>query len=164
MTSLRFILLAGILATTSLLAAMPFALALSSRSVASYTEGLDALNEGRWPDAVSTFSRALDQSSDDPDIVLARGVANTLAEDFPRALKDLERAKRLGLRGREPELWIYVTEAMSGIIAHKDHALGGAPRGNAPVVISIPGHVAQGRDDYSSDYGSFIVHRLGMEY
>ena len=55
----------------------------------------------------------MDQSSDDPDIVLARGVANTLAEDFPRALKDLERAKRLGLRGREPELWIYVTEAMS---------------------------------------------------
>ena len=143
---------------------MPSAFALSSQSVGPYAEGLDALNGGRWHDAVSAFSRALDQSGDDPDIVLARGVANTLAEDFPRALKDLERAKRLGLRGREPELWIYVTEAMSGIIANKDHALGGAPRDNTPVVVSIPGHVAQGQEDYTTDYGSFIVYRLGMEY
>ena len=164
MTSLRFFYLISILATTSLFGTVPSALALSSQAVGPYAEGLDALNGGRWHDAVSAFSRALDQSGDDPDIVLARGVANTLAEDFPRALKDLERAKRLGLRGREPELWIYVTEAMSGIIVNKDHALGGAPRDNTPVVVSIPGHVAQGQEDYTTDYGSFIVYRLGMEY
>jgi Flp pilus assembly protein TadD len=61
--------------------------ALSQQTLAPYAEGLDAMNEGRWPDAVSAFSRALEVSGDDPDIVLARGVARTLAEDFPRALK-----------------------------------------------------------------------------
>ncbi|MCW5798407.1 MAG: tetratricopeptide repeat protein [Nitrospira sp.] len=141
--------------------------ALPSKSLPPYLEGLDALNEGRWPDAVSAFSRALDQAGDDPDIVLARGVAQTLAEDFPRAQKDLNRAQRLGLKGREAQLWLYATEAMSGLIVVPDHALGGGPRGvpsGRPAVVSIPGHVAQGHDDYTSDYGSFIVYRLAMEY
>jgi tetratricopeptide (TPR) repeat protein len=141
--------------------------ALSQQTLAPYAEGLDAMNEGRWPDAVSAFSRALEVSGDDPDIVLARGVARTLAEDFPRALKDLERAQRLGLKGREPQLWIYATEAMSGIIVVPDHALGGGPRSlhsQEAAVVSIPGHVAQGGSDYSSEYGSFIVYQLAMEY
>ncbi len=140
---------------------------LSSKALTPYVEGLDALNESRWPDAVSAFSRALDLSGDDPDIVLARGVAHTLAEDFPRAQKDLVRAQRLGLKGREAQLWIWVTEAMSGIILVQDHVLGGGPRSlNAgrPAVVSIPGHVAQGGQDYSSDYGSFMVYQLAMEY
>lgn len=143
------------------------AAAFSSKSLPPYIEGLDALNEGRWPEAVAAFSRALDQSGDDPDIVLARGVAQTLAEDFPRAQKDLSRAQRLGLAGREAQLWIYATEAMSGIILVSDHALGGGPRGvpsGRPAVVSIPGHVAQGQGDYTSEYGSFIVYRLAMEY
>ena len=140
---------------------------MSSQSVGPYAEGLDALNAGRWPDAVSAFSRALEQSGDDPDIVLARGVANTLAEDFPRALKDLDRAKRLGLEGGRPSSGLWASEAMSGIIVVPDHALGGGPRdfnSGHRSVVSIPGHMAQGQDDYTTDYGSFIVYRLGMEY
>lgn len=161
---IRLILL---LAVYCLLGAPIFAAAVPSKSLTPYIEGLDALNEGRWSNAVSAFSRALDQSGDDPDIVLARGVAQTLAEDFPRAQKDLSRAERLGLKGREAQLWLYATEAMSGIIVVPDHALGGGPRGipsGRPAVVSIPGHVAQGHDDYTSDYGSFIVYRLAMEY
>lgn len=139
--------------------------AVPPQALAPYAEGLDALNEGRWPAAVSAFSRALESDGDNPEIVLARGVANTLAEDFPKALKDLERAARLGFRGREPELWTYVAEAMSGIIVNKDHQLGGGPRRDeSTAVVSIPGHIAQGHDDYTSEYGSFIVYRLGMEY
>jgi len=130
----------------------------------AYADGLDAMSEGRWSDAVSAFTRALESSGDDPTIVLARGAAETLAEDFPRALKDLERAKRLGLRGREAELWTYVAEAMSGIVG-PEHALGGY-RGSAgrPPVVSIPGHIAQGRDDYSTAYGSFLAYQLAQEY
>lgn len=138
-----------------------------SNAAAPYVEGLDALNEGRWSDASAAFTKALDTAADHPDIVLARGIANTLAEDFPKALKDLERAKRLGYRGREPDLWIYVAEAMSGVILVPDHALGGGPRGlrsDSPVIVSIPGHVAQGKDDYTTEYASFIVYRLGMAY
>jgi tetratricopeptide (TPR) repeat protein len=138
--------------------------AIPPNAASPYVGGLDALNEGRWPEAVAAFTTALDAAGDDPDVVLARGVANLLAEDFPRAFKDLDRAKRLGYRGREPELWTYVAEAMSGIIVNKDHALGGLSRGDQPAVVSIPGHIAQGRDDYSTEYASFIVYRLGMEY
>jgi tetratricopeptide (TPR) repeat protein len=141
--------------------------AIPSNAAAPYVEGLDALNEGRWPDAVAAFTRALDAAGDDPDIVLARGVANTLAEDFPRAQNDLERAQRLGHQGRETQLWIWATEAMSGNIVVPDHALGGGPRSlrsERPAVVSIPGHVAQGGNDYSSEYGSFIVYKLAMGY
>lgn len=140
--------------------------AVPSHAAAAYVEGLDALNEGRWPEAATAFTRALDKAGDNPDIVLARGVASILAEDFSRALKDLERATRLGYCGREPELWTYVTEAMSGLVAVPDHVLGAGPRGvpPGPVVVSIPGHIAQGHDDYTTDYGSFLVYRLGMEY
>ena len=166
MASYRRAPLAGFLATACLLWPA-LSLALSPKAAPPYMEGLDALNEGRWPDAASAFSHALDQSGDDPDIVLARGVAKTLAEDFPRAQKDLERAQRLGSRGREAQLWVWATEAMSGIILVPDHALGGGPRGlqsDRPAVVSIPGHVAQGGNDYSSEYGSFIVYQLAMEY
>src|SRR5437660_499304 len=88
-----------------------------------------------------------------------RCAASTLAEDFPRALKDLERARRLGLRGREAELWTYVAEAMSGSVS-PEHALGGyRPNSGRPGIVSIPGHIAQGRDDYSTEYGAFLVYQ-----
>jgi len=167
MTSFRSALLIVLVALSGLLSSVPSPAAIPTKAASLYMEGLDALNDGRWPDAAAAFSRALDQSGDDPDIVLARGVAKTLAEDFPRAQKDLERAQRLGSRGREAQLWIWATEAMSGNILVPDHALGGGPRGipsGRPAVVSIPGHVAQGGNDYSSEYGSFIVYELAMEY
>ncbi|MCS6294136.1 MAG: hypothetical protein H8J66_13785 [Nitrospira sp.] len=167
MASFRLALLIALIAIPSLLSPVAAIATIPSKAAPPYMEGLDALNEGRWPDAVSAFSRALDQSDDDPDIVLARGVAKTLAEDFLRAQKDLERAQRLGSRGREAQLWVWATEAMSGNILVPDHALGGGPRGlpsDRPAVVSIPGHVAQGGNDYSSEYGSFIVYKLAMEY
>ena len=130
-----------------------------------YLDGLDALNEGRWPEAARAFTRAVEGKPDDATFLLARGVAQVLAEQFDPALKDLERAQRLGLRGREAQLWTYAAEAMSGIVIHSDHALGGGRnRGNQPVVVSIPAHVAQGGNDYPTDYGSFIVYRVGMDY
>lgn len=167
MVSISIAPIVAVIATIGLLFPYSSLAAIPSNAAAPYVEGLDALNEGRWPDAVAAFNRALDAAGDDPDIVLARGVANTLAEDFPRAQKDLERAQRLGHQGREAQLWIWATEAMSGIILVPDHALGGGPRGlrsERPAVVSIPGHVAQGGNDYSSDYGSFIVYKLAMDY
>src|SRR5574340_40431 len=166
MASVRSITSALVLIAACVPNPLPADAAISTQALTPYAEGLDALNEGRWPAAVAAFSRALEGDGDYPEIVLARGVAGTLAEDFSRALKDLDRAKRLGYRGREPELWTYVAEAMSGIIVVPYHGFSGA-RGQGterPAVVSIPGHVAQGGDDYSTEYGSFIVYQLGMAY
>lgn len=137
-----------------------------SPALTAYLEGLDALHDGRPADAVGAFTRALDTRGDDPSFVLARGVAETLARQFPQALADLERAGKLGLRGREAELWTYVAEAMSGEVG-PDHALGGAPRslgGGAPPLVSIPGHMAQGRDDYPTDYATYLIYDLASPY
>ena len=165
MASFRLLPVLALVAITCLLSSALSVAAVPSSAAAPYVEGLDALNEGHWPEAATAFTRALDKAGDNPDLVLAHGVASVLAEDFSRALKDLERATRLGYRGREPELWTYVTEAMSGLVAVPDHVLGGA-RGvpSGPVVVSIPGHIVQGHDDYTTEYGSFLVYRLGMEY
>lgn len=73
---------------------------LSSPALSLYTQGIDPLHEGRWPDAVVAFSCAFDMSGDAPDIGFARGDANTLAEDFPRAKKDIKRASQLSLDSR----------------------------------------------------------------
>lgn len=67
---IRFILF---LAVFCLLGAPISAAAVPSKSLTPYIEGLDALNEGRWSDAVSAFSRALDESGDDPDIHSIQG-------------------------------------------------------------------------------------------
>ncbi|WHZ24723.1 MAG: hypothetical protein OJF47_003835 [Nitrospira sp.] len=145
---------------------LPAHAAIPSNALTPYVDGLDALNDGRWPDAVAALTKALDAAGDNPDIVLARGVANTLAEDFPKALKDLQRAEKLGYRGHEPQLWIHVTEAMSGLVAVPDHVLGAGPRGipSGPVVVLLPGHLAQGHDDYTTEYGSFMLYKLGQDY
>ncbi|HWB29740.1 MAG TPA: tetratricopeptide repeat protein, partial [Vicinamibacterales bacterium] len=134
----------------------------------AYLDGLDALTQGHWPEAATAFSRALDASGDDPTFVLARGVAETLAEQFQPALSDLARAKRLGLRGREAELWTYAAEAMSGIVS-PEHALGGGPRslqgqGGPPPLVSSPGHIAQGGQDYSTEYGTIVAYELANAY
>ncbi len=135
-------------------------------ALVAYLEGLDALKAGRAADAASAFSRALESQGDDPTFVLARGVAETLAQSFPQALTDLERAGKLGLRGREAELWTYVAEAMSGQVG-PDHTLGGGPRSlrdERPGLVSIPGHMAQGREDYPTDYATYVIYDLAMPY
>ncbi len=112
---------------------------------APYLDGLYALNEGRWPDAARSFAQALEAQGDDPTFMLALGVAQVLAEQFPAGHKDLDRAQRPGLGGREAQLWISAAEAMSGSLIDPNHSLGG-PGGqkDRPVVVSIPGHVAEG--------------------
>ncbi|MFN7952357.1 MAG: tetratricopeptide repeat protein [bacterium] len=140
--------------------------ASTSPALAAYLEGLDALRAGRAADAANAFSRALETRGDDASFVLARAVARTLALQFGEALADLERATKLGVRGREPELWTYVAEAMSGQVG-PDHALGGGPRSlrsDRPGLVSIPGHLAQGRDDYPTDYASFVIYDLAMRF
>lgn len=138
----------------------------ASPPLLAYLDGLDALNQGAWADAVGHFSRALQSNGDDPTFVLARGVAEALAEQFQPAMNDLARAKQLAPRMREAELWTYAAEGMSGLIT-PDHVLGGAPRSmgrDVRPLVSIPGNIAQGGNDYTSAYGTVIAYELGSAY
>ncbi len=131
-----------------------------------FVNGLDALESARFSEALSAFSDALKKNSSDPQFVLARGVTATLAEQFQLAAKDFKRLKRLAGMLREPVLWTYVMEAMSGIIIDKYHAPGGHmnhPPGDVPPV-GLPGHIVQGNKEYSTEFASFIVYNLATPY
>jgi hypothetical protein len=49
----------------------------------AYVEGLDAMGAAKWKDAAAAFDRAVQGDSENPAYYTARGVAKTLAEDFP---------------------------------------------------------------------------------
>ncbi|BBO17307.1 conserved hypothetical protein [Candidatus Brocadia pituitae] len=142
----------------------------------AYLEGLDALTQGQFPEAVAAFSRALEASGDDPAFVLARGVAETLAEQFQPAIKDFKRYQRLGGKGREAELWTYVAEAMSGIatpehsfpvprsLQGREGASADSQQGQEYSFVSMPGHMIQGRDDYPTAYASYVYYEMAGSY
>ncbi len=147
-----------------------------SPGLVSYLEGLDALTQGRFQEAVTAFSQALEVSGDDPGFVLARGVAETLAEQFQPAIKDFQRYQKLGGKGREAELWTYVAETMSGTATPghgipvprsfqgRERDTGDSQRGGEFSSVSIPGHMIQGRDDYPTAYASFIYYEMAVPY
>lgn len=139
----------------------------------AYLEGLDDLSQGQFPEAVAALSRALEASGDDPDYVLSRGIAETLAEQFQPAMKDFKRYQKLGGKGREAELWTYIAEAMSGTVI-PEHSTQG-PRSSQgreeefegyqeEQGFGIPGHMIQGRDDYPTAYASFVYYEMANSY
>jgi tetratricopeptide (TPR) repeat protein len=134
----------------------------------AYAEGLDNLRAGDYQQAVSRFTQAT-QNSDDAEFVLARGVALVLSDQYKQALPDLQRAQRLGLRSREPELWTYAAEAM-GFFATPDHAIGGplrfrdGPQTVDGEAVSVPGNMVQGRTDYPTAYASTIIYEMAVPY
>lgn len=64
-------------------------------AVMAFAEGLDLLQSGRFAAAVAPLSRAVDEEEENADYLLARGVAQLLAEKVAPGRKDLERAFRL---------------------------------------------------------------------
>ena len=74
-----------------------------------------------------------------------RGVAHTLAEKFPQAIKDLERSLKLRPNDRETKIWLAVAYRMSG-----DPAKGAS-------------YFAIGKE-VPADYSSFLYNDMAMEY
>lgn len=81
--------------------------------VEQYLEGIDALQSGDYPAAVKSFSAALELDEENPDYYTARGVARTLAEQFPKAIKDFDRSLRLRDGDYETKLWLSAAYFMS---------------------------------------------------
>jgi tetratricopeptide (TPR) repeat protein len=83
---------------------------------------------GQYRDAVADLSQALEAGPDNEDYVRARGVAESLAEAFTPARKDLERAMKLNPRDQEARLWPGAAYEMSGdpMRASENYPPGGA--------------------------------------
>src|SRR5580704_2366642 len=94
----------------------------------AYLAGLDALRQGQYADAATALTRAIG-TQQDPAFFLARGVALCLGGKPQDAVADLQRAEQARELGREPELWIYITETIYGF-STPDHRFGG-PRAPA---------------------------------
>ena len=83
-------------------------------SSAAYLAGLESLAAGNVRQAAADFTRALAAKEGNADYLRARGVALTLAENFPAAIADLQRALRLQADDRDTRLWLAAACLMSG--------------------------------------------------
>jgi Tfp pilus assembly protein PilF len=128
-----------------------------SPALDAYLAGLDALRQGQYTEASASLGRAIGLQQD-PAFFLARGVALCLGGKGQDAVADLQRARQARELGREPELWIYVTETLYSF-STPDHRFGG-PRAPATAAVSMPGNMMQGGNDYSSDYASFVYQEM----
>jgi tetratricopeptide (TPR) repeat protein len=68
---------------------------LAAEATLHYIAGIEALEAADFQHAIASLTQAIDLDEDNADYYRARGVAHTLAEDFPAALADLHRADRL---------------------------------------------------------------------
>jgi Flp pilus assembly protein TadD len=130
-----------------------------------YWQGLVSMRKERWAEAAEAFSRATQRMPADGRPLLARGVVRAITGDFNPAREDLTRAR---LKSREPKLWEYAVEAMSGTSAAGrgipiPHSLrkSGQP---TSVFGGVPGHMIQGRDDYTTAFASAVIYEFAMPY
>ena len=153
----------ALLAGLALLAWPAGALAQGEPSPAlrAYVQGLDAIRQGRYPEAVTALGQAM-QAAPDPAFILARGVAQCLGEQPGAAIADLELAKRSGLKGREADLWTYTAQMMSN--GQQRSSLDNQGPGGRGWFGGAPGHIIQGRDDYPTDYASFVYYEMATPY
>ncbi len=86
----------------------------ASSELNDYLLGLDALERGRWEEAILGFTKALQNEPESADYFTARGVANALAERLEDAQRDLERANRLMPNHKPIKLWLATVVAMQG--------------------------------------------------
>ncbi|GEM_PF-1634589 len=87
---------------------------LADGGLASYVEGIDAVERGQYADGVAALSAAIQAEPENADFYTARGVAFALSERVPEARKDLERSLRLRPQHDESRMWMASVVAMAG--------------------------------------------------
>jgi len=110
-----------------------------------YVDGIDAPEAGDFKRAVASLTRAIEADGDNADHHRARGVANTLAEDFRAAISDLQRALKLRPGDREARLWLAAAYRMN------NEAQTGAQ------------FFTHGRE-VPAEYASLVYNEMAMEY
>ena len=118
----------------------PIAAQAQARDLAAaYLDGMEALEAADFKHAVDLLTRAIAADDGNADYHRARGVANTLAENFPEAIADLQRALRLRGDDREAKLWLAAAYRMSGDPATgaQYFSVSGVPPNYANMVYNI---------------------------
>jgi Tfp pilus assembly protein PilF len=132
-----------------------------SPALRGYVQGLDTIRQGRYAEAVTALTQAM-QAAPDPAFTLARGVAQCLGEQPGPAIADFELAKRSGLKGREADLWTYTAQMMSN--GQQRSSLDNKGPGGRGWFGGAPGYIIQGHDDYPTDYASFVYYEMATPY
>jgi len=111
--------------------------AANEQAAGAYLDGLDALAAGKYAEAVKAFGKAIAADEENAACYQARGVARALAENFPGALADFQRAQRLGDAGSwETKAWTSVANKMNGNI-EAGFSPGMAPRAEVEYAITL---------------------------
>lgn len=82
--------------------------------VNAYLLGLDALETGSWKEALQQFSAAIQRELENPDYLVARGVAYAFSQQLKEAEEDLKRANRLRAGHKPTKLWLATVVGMQG--------------------------------------------------
>ncbi|MGA2498440.1 MAG: hypothetical protein ABSH20_11900 [Tepidisphaeraceae bacterium] len=82
--------------------------------VRDYIQGIESLADADYKGAAASLNKAVQADDGNADYLLARGVANTLAESFPAAIADLQRVLRLRGHDSEASIWLAAAYCMSG--------------------------------------------------
>ena len=122
----------------------------SGAGALDYVDGLEALDAGDYRRAIESFTRAVAADGDSADYHLARGVARTLAEEFPAAVADLERAQRLRPNSRETSLWLKSAHQMANDEVFRNPRTAGS--------CFVHGF------DVPAPYAEVVCSRMAMEY
>jgi tetratricopeptide (TPR) repeat protein len=142
----------GVATTTLMLLVAGLCLADDGKGMsASYLAGLDALSAGRWPDALGAFTKAVDADEENADYRTARGVALALSQQFPAAIKELQRSLRLRADDWETKLWLSAAYKMGGDPA----------KGAQYLVYGPPSH---GRPEKADLDYSILVSAMSQHY
>jgi tetratricopeptide (TPR) repeat protein len=81
---------------------------------ADYLDGLKALEQAKFPDAIAAMGKAVDADDENPDYRIGRAVALILSEKMADAQPDLQRALKLRPHDPSARLWLATAVAMQG--------------------------------------------------
>ena len=127
--------------------------AANEQAASACLDGLEALSAARYAEAEKAFAQAIALDEENPAYYQGRGVVRTLAENFPAALSDFQRAGRLATaKDWETNAWFAIANKMNG---HPEVAFGpgSAPRADQPYAIAL---TEMGQNYWQSRYqGSY---------
>lgn len=145
------------IAATICLGVAPLFSQFAGKIPANYTGALEDLQQGRWTEAQGKLAA----QPDDFHQLVAYGVALTLGERFPEAVRVLERCTKLQPGSAEADLWLFAAELMGGIVTER-HAFSIRPAGQ-PLQLEGQPKINNQRE-YPPEYANFIWRDVARVY